>query len=229
MAFIPLSPSELRQKYSTFRCCNELCMLNHVKMPVDRSVPFSHCPPLTIQPTVESFDTTVADLRKTIEQIRSDHAGLQKFLMDKFEYKYIAPAAGSSSGSRGHWIYELCATTFGTITVCKPAWLDMYGIPLKALELAQNHIRHHTVSDSLYSYENYDKLTLPAALEFFGLDYRYYESRDYNSSLILKNVPDTRKGLLCTAFFISYFNLVGEKEVRNILLSIYMTFYLYSY
>lgn len=208
--------SELRGFYSVNKCCSENCMIEKIRMPVDKSIPGHFCSSCSTPSTVEAFESVIAAARETIEEVVNDSKELTVFLMNKFENKYTPPPAGSSSSARGHYIYEICIPS-GTTTVCRNTFMSVYGLSKNQIDTAQQHLRKGHSSQFLNSSnEFYGPLTFSSALSFFELDHDYYMSAyDVKEFVKFDHVPDTNRGLLCAAWMMNYFDLLGENEVSK--------------
>ena len=214
-----LSATELRTEFSKRACCQANCVERLLQMPRDTTVSSccaTHFATLTYCPSVgsqqkgnsETFDRLVNNIREATRKFSGESAeakrAMQQFLMNKF-------SEGKHSRSKTYeWRYDVISPDHRhPITVCKNAFVAIYGIKLSTLEYVQRLIRKEATYNNVN--RTNEKLTIQKAFETWGMDVNFYHQNianfcDFNS------IPETEGSLVAAAFLSDFFDLASEHQ-----------------
>ena len=187
--------SMLRSEFSKRRCCEQNCIANLLKMPLDVSV--TPCCPSHSQyclPTSSSsrssdlqyFSETVAINRAAIqikrvtkEDIRNND---EQYIVEKkarwrkhwVDYFIDHKKPGSNGTARFNWKYEIYTKTYDKISVCRSAFMAIYGVKFEELRYFQDLARSNESSGTSKYDLTMEKADERKTFERFGLNYDFY-------------------------------------------------------
>jgi hypothetical protein len=229
-----LTPDQIRREFTKRPCCKKNCMEVVFNMPTDPRIqpcnfsPSNDCaclapviiclpvgsPLLPSSSSVEIFAELVDAIRAPTLDWRKNDKEWTDFLITKFEDKKIKSASREGSVD---WIYDILHPKKGLTTVCRGAFLAMFGVDLQKTLYIQTCVKEKVAGLVSQRGTFVEPSRASSAKEIFGrfgLDYDKYLN-GIKSWCDFSMVGDTAVSLVATAWLLDYIDLDGDEQVKH--------------